>query len=60
MYGNPLTPLEQREELLKKRTEGPGQKAYDHNHTDQILEFRAADSQETAETVLSDGDYKVG
>ena len=60
MYGNPLTPLEQREELLKKRREGTGQKAYDHNHTDQILEFRAADSPETAETVLSDGDYKVG
>ncbi|MGO1991849.1 MAG: oxygenase MpaB family protein [Corynebacterium sp.] len=52
MYGNPLTPLEQREELLKKRQEGTGQKAYDHNHTDQILEFRAADAPETAEEAL--------
>ncbi|MGO1949822.1 MAG: oxygenase MpaB family protein [Mycobacteriaceae bacterium] len=53
MYGNPLTPLEQREELLRKRQEeGVAQKAYDHNHTDQILEFRAADSEEDTEETL--------
>ncbi|MDN5682963.1 oxygenase MpaB family protein [Corynebacterium glyciniphilum] len=60
MYGNPLTPLEQREELLKKRQEGTGQKAYDHNHTDQILEFRAADAPDTAEEVLTADGYKIG
>lgn len=60
MYGNPLPPLEQREELLKKRQEGTGQKAYDHNHTDQILEFRAADAPDTAEEVLTADGYKIG
>ncbi|MGO2841416.1 oxygenase MpaB family protein [Corynebacterium variabile] len=53
MFGNPLTPLEQREELLRKRREkGEGQKAYSHNHRDEILEFRVADSAETTEDAL--------
>jgi len=60
LFGNPLTPLEQREELLEKRRRGEGQKAYGHNHTDQVLEFQAAESAEaTAQTLLADG-YKVG
>ncbi|WP_291480466.1 oxygenase MpaB family protein [Corynebacterium sp.] len=53
MFGNPLTPLEQREELLKKRQQGTGQKAYEHNHDDEILEFHAADDPETAEAALN-------
>lgn len=51
-FGNPLTPLEQREELLKKRYEGVGQKPYDHNHTDQILEFANADDQAATEKTI--------
>lgn len=52
MFGNPLTPLEQREDLLEKRCEGVGQSAYSHNHTDAILEFANADDQDaTAETI---------
>lgn len=53
MFGNPLTPLEQREELLKKRQEGTGQKTYNHNHNDPILEFHAADSPDAAEEILN-------
>ena len=52
MYGNPKSPLEQREELLAKRNEGIGQKSYNHNHTDQILEFRSADSVETTKDAI--------
>ena len=52
MFGNPLTPLEQREELLKKRQEGVGQKSYGHNHHDEILEFAYADDVEAAAKVL--------
>ncbi|MDN6510905.1 oxygenase MpaB family protein [Corynebacterium sp. AOP36-E1-14] len=60
MFGNPLTPLEQREELLRKRGEGKGQKAYDHNHEDTILEFKNAESVETAEETINADGYKVG
>ncbi|MGN0095194.1 MAG: oxygenase MpaB family protein [Corynebacterium sp.] len=60
MFGNPLTPLEQREELLKKREEGTGQKAYSHNHEDTILEFKNAESEETTKETLTAGGYKVG
>jgi len=52
MFGNPLTPLEQREELLKKRQEGVGQKSYGHNHHDEILDFAYADDVEAAAKVL--------
>ncbi|MGO1635113.1 MAG: oxygenase MpaB family protein, partial [Corynebacterium variabile] len=52
MFGNPLTPLEQREELLKKRQEGVGQASYGHNHHDEILEFANADDVEAAAKVL--------
>ena len=52
MFGNPLTPLEQREELLKKRQEGVGQTSYGHNHHDEILEFAYADDVEAAAKVL--------
>ncbi|HIW91943.1 MAG TPA: DUF2236 domain-containing protein [Candidatus Corynebacterium avicola] len=52
MYGNPMTPLEQREELLRKREAGTGQKAYDHNHTDGILEFAGADDIESTQATL--------
>lgn len=44
LYGNPLSPLEQREQLLSRRQEGTGNSAYAHNHTDAIVEFRAADA----------------
>jgi hypothetical protein len=52
MFGNPMTPLEQREELLKKRQGGVGQRSYGHNHTDQILEFANADDAEATEATL--------
>jgi hypothetical protein len=52
MFGNPLTPLEQREELLEKRREGIGQQAYGHNHTDEIVEFANADDAESTEATI--------
>lgn len=56
MFGNPLTPLEQREELQRKRNEGTGQKKYSHNHEDAILDFQKAESvEESAEILKKDG-----
>lgn len=52
MFGNPLTPLEQREELLAKRREGAGQAAYGKNHVDEILEFSDADDEESTKQTL--------
>lgn len=60
MFGNPKTPREQREELLTKRAEGRGQKAYSHNHDDTILEFRNAEDEDATEVTLSSDGYKVG
>ena len=60
MFGNPKTPREQREDLLKLRAEGKGQKAYGHNHEDTILEFKNAESEATTEETLSSDGYKVG
>ncbi|MGO1949943.1 MAG: oxygenase MpaB family protein [Mycobacteriaceae bacterium] len=66
MFGNPLTPMEQREELLRKRREGAGQEAYGHNHVDGILEFSDADDEEKAKQTLAstekqtDTDAKAG
>lgn len=60
MFGNPRTPREQREELLKLRAEGKGQEAYGHNHQDTILEFKNAESEETTEKTLSSDGYKAG
>lgn len=60
MFGNPLTPLEQREQLLAKRRQGEGQEAYNRNHDDQIIEFRAADSPEAAEVALAGDGYQIG
>ncbi|HJC86143.1 MAG TPA: DUF2236 domain-containing protein [Candidatus Corynebacterium faecigallinarum] len=53
MFGNPLTPLEQREELLEKRRKGAGQDSYGHNHVDQILEFSEADDEESTKRTLA-------
>ncbi|MGO1380830.1 MAG: oxygenase MpaB family protein, partial [Corynebacterium sp.] len=60
MFGNPKTPLEQREELLKRRAEGKGQKAYSHNHEDTILEFKNAEKEETAAKAINSEEFKVG
>ncbi|MEY8565637.1 oxygenase MpaB family protein [Corynebacteriaceae bacterium 7-707] len=60
MFGVPQTPREQREELLRLRAEGKGQKAYDHNHEDTILEFKNAESEEAAKETLKADGYKVG
>jgi uncharacterized protein (DUF2236 family) len=60
MFGAPQTPREQREELLRLRAEGKGQKAYDHNHQDTILEFKNAESEDTAKETLEADGYKVG
>ncbi|HIW90557.1 MAG TPA: DUF2236 domain-containing protein, partial [Candidatus Corynebacterium avicola] len=59
MFGNPKTPLEQREELLEKRRGGSGQAAYGHNHVDQILEFHTADSEETAKDAIASAESKA-
>ena len=53
MFGNPKTPLEQREELLEKRRGGSGQESYGHNHVDGILEFSQADDEETTKETLA-------
>lgn len=59
-FGDPRTPLEQWEAIVEARQEGHGVAAYEHNHTDEILEFRAADDDAAAKALLEANSYKAG
>ncbi|MGO1992740.1 MAG: oxygenase MpaB family protein [Corynebacterium sp.] len=49
-WGDPRTPLEQQQDLLAKRNEGEGVKTYEHNHHDEILEFKQAEREAEEQT----------
>ena len=42
-YGDPRTPLEQYHDLKAARSKGAGDQPYEHNHTEPVIEFKAAD-----------------